>query len=104
MAVDVVVGAPAWDRVWSLPLWFDSVRANVDPERTGLVFVVPASDTPTRDAIAQLSSDFGWVEVIRDRGRQLPREERPADRHMTLAAARNQILRVVANVRPRWYV
>lgn len=104
MAVDTVVGAPAWDRAWALPLWFESVRANVDPANTGLVFVVPASDTPTRDAIARLSEDFNWVEVIRDRGKQLPREERPGERHATLAAARNQILQVVAGVRPRWFI
>lgn len=104
MAVDLVIGAPAWDRAWSLPLWMASVRANVDPENTGLVFVVPAADAPTRDAIAALTADFNWVEVMRDRGAQLPRDERPATQHRTLATARNQILQIVAKVRPKYYL
>lgn len=104
MSASIVIGAPAWDRAWSLPLWFESVRANVDPADTGLVFVVPASDASTRDAIAALSVGFDWVEVIRDRGTQLPREERPQERHASLAATRNQILQVVAGVRPEHYI
>lgn len=102
--VELVIGAPAWDRAWSLPLWFESVRANVDPANTGLVFVVPPTDTGTREVIAALSAGFSWVEVIRDRGKQSPREERPATRHETLAQARNQILRVVTSVRPQHYL
>ncbi len=104
MAVDLIIGAPAWDRAWALPLWMSSVRANVDPSSTGLIFVVPATDTATRDAITAQTTDFNWVEVIRDRGVQLPRDERPAQRHKTLADARNQILRVVARVRPKHYL
>lgn len=100
----LVVGAPAWDRAWALPLWFESLRANVDPSSTGLVFVIPASDTPTREIVAELSRDFDWVEVMRDRGDQLTREERPALRHQTLAAARNQILSVVAKAQPERFL
>lgn len=69
-----------------------------------MVFVVPAADTPTRDAIATLTTGFNWVEVIRDRGVQLPRDERPPQRHATLAIARNQILQIVVRVRPRHYL
>lgn len=104
MAVDLVIGAPAWDRAWSLPLWFQSVRANVHPPDTGLVFVVPPTDDGTREVINELSSGFDWVEVIRDRGTQLQRAERPAERHATLAAARNAILQVVERVQPRHYL
>jgi hypothetical protein len=100
----LVVGAPAWDRSWSLPLWFQSVRANVDPAQTGLVFVVPPTDTLTRDAIADLSMDFSWVEIQRDHGPQLTRAERPAQHHETLARARNQILRVVERAKPDRYI
>jgi hypothetical protein len=99
-----VVGAPAWDRAWSLPLWFESVRANVDPADTGLVFVVPAADASTREAIARHSEGFRWVEVIRDRGKQSTRQERPSTNHETLAAARNAILQHVARVRPERFV
>lgn len=104
MAVCTVVGAPAWDRAWSLPLWFESVRANCDEADTGLVFVVPASDGGTREAITGLSEGFAWVEVLRDRGEPLGREERPRDGHRTLASARNQILQIVNRVRPLRYV
>lgn len=104
MAVDTVIGAPAWDRAWCFPLWMASVRANVDPDTTGLVFVVPAADTATRTAITRLTADFNWVEVIRDRGVQLPRDERPGEKHRTLATARNQILQIVAKVRPKHYL
>lgn len=102
--VEFIVGAPVWDRAWSLPLWFQSVRANVDPAVTGLCFVVPPSDDATRDAIARLSWGFAWVEVLRDRGPQVAREDRSANNHRTLARARNQILQVVERVRPRWFV
>jgi hypothetical protein len=69
-----------------------------------LVFVVPPTDTDTRDLIADLSEDFSWVEVLRDRGPQLRRTERPRDGHQTLAAARNQILQVVERVKPDHYL
>jgi hypothetical protein len=101
---EIVIGAPAWDRAWSLPLWFRSVRANVDPSTTGLVFVVPADDASTRDAIASLSRGFDWVEVLRDRSPQFGRAERVANRHESLARARNQILGVVSRVRPGHYL
>jgi hypothetical protein len=102
--VELVVGTPAWDRAWALPLWFDSVRANVDPERTGLAFVVPASDASTREAIAGLSEGFAWVEILRDRGDQSGREERAATKFTTLAHARNMLLQVVNRVRPEHYI
>lgn len=102
-ALPLIVGAPVWDRAWSLPLWFQSVRANVDPSSTGLVFVVPSTDTPTREAIAALSWGFAWVEVLRDRGVQSVRSDRPGTGHATLAAARNQILQVVSRVQPARY-
>jgi hypothetical protein len=103
-SVDLVVAAPAWDRAWSLPLWFESVRANCDPATTGLAFVVPAADALTRDAIGELSGGFAWVEVLRDRGEQSRREERPETRHETLAAARNQLLSFASRVRPAHYL
>lgn len=104
MTVDLVIGAPAWDRAWALPIWFANVRACVDPATTGLVFVVPPTDTATREAIASLSYGFDFVEVIRDRGPQLRRDERPEGRHVTLALARNSILGVVERVRPAHYL
>lgn len=102
--LDYVIGTPAWDRAWSLPLWFDSVRSNVDPAKTGLVFVVPASDASTREAITKLSDGFRWVEVLRDRGEQLGRQERATQRHATLAAARNQIMGIVNAAQPEHYL
>jgi hypothetical protein len=101
---DLVVGAPAWDRAWSMPLWFESVKANCDPARTGLVFVVPSTDDATRNVIAAHADDFSWVEVLRDQGVQSTRQERPATNHETLARARNAILRVVERVSPRRYL
>jgi len=65
--VDIVVGAPSWKKSWSLPLWFDSLRANVDPAKTGLTFVVPAQDHATREIIANLSDGFAWIEIQRDK-------------------------------------
>jgi hypothetical protein len=100
----LVIGAPAWDRAWSLPLWFESVRANVNPAETGLVFVVPPNDSPTRDAIADLSSGFDWVEVLRDPGAPSNRQDRPGTGHRNLADARNRILKVVERVRPDRYL
>lgn len=100
----LVIGAPAWDRSWSLPLWFASVRDNVEPADTGLVFVVPASDTSTREDIASLSTGFRWVEVLRDRGTPFGRTDRPKTDHQTLATARNQILQVVERVKPCHYL
>lgn len=99
----LVIGAPAWDRAWSLPLWFESVRSNVDPEATGLVFVVPPTDAATREVIAELSRDFAWTEVLRDRGVQSTRSDRPSTEHLTLAQARNQVLQVVSRVQPAHY-
>lgn len=104
MSLELVIGAPAWDRAWSLPLWFQSVRASVDPGVTGLVFVVPSSDDATRDAIADLSSGFRWVDVLRDQGPQSSRHERPATEHRNLATVRNQILRVVERASPDHYL
>lgn len=103
-AVSTVIGTPAWDRAWCLPLWFRSVRANVDPADTGLVFVVPSTDYHTREAIAKYSEGFRWVEILRDRNTPVPRESRPATDHKALAAARNQILKVVSRVQPRLFV
>ena len=104
LPTDLIVGCPAWDRAWALPTWFASVRANVDPAKTGLVFVIPASDVLTREIIDKLSTGFSWIEVLRDRGVQSGRSERPDTRHETLAAARNQVMQVVAAVRPVHYL
>lgn len=102
--LDLIIGAPVWDRSWSLPLYAESVRANVHPGSTGMVFVIPPSDTSSREAVGRLFHDFKWVEVIRDRNPPHLRSERAEDRHMTLAIARNQILRVVHNVRPKHFL
>lgn len=100
----LIVGAPAWDRAWCLPLWFQSVLANVDPSETGLVFVVPPADTATREVIEALSRPFAWFEVLRDRGMPKSRSERPGEGHAVLAVARNQILQIVEHVQPRHFV
>lgn len=104
MSLDLIIGAPAWDRAWSLPIWFESVRANVNPADTGLVFVVPSTDDATRDTIAAFSVGFQWVEILRDQGPQASRQERPATEHRTLAMARNQILRVVERAAPERFL
>jgi hypothetical protein len=68
------------------------------------VFVVPPNDAATRDVIADHAEDFGWVEVLRDRGHQSGREDRPSTGHQNLASVRNQILQVVERVRPRRFL
>lgn len=99
-----VVGAPVWDRAWSLPLWFDSVEANVPKAETGLVFVVPPTDQTSRDVIRERSEGFAFCEVLRDKHKPFDREHRGEQKHTTLAAARNQILVEVNKVRPEWYI
>jgi hypothetical protein len=100
-----VVGCPAWDRAWSLDLWFKSVRANVDPQTTGLVFVVPPEDDATRAAIRDHEDGFAWVEVLRDRHEPYDRAERGSvDNHRTLAAARNRLLAVAHRTGPTKFI
>ena len=102
MAVDLVIAAPVWDRAWCLELWIESVRANVDPKTTGLVFVCPSSDVATRSAIAEHTDGFAWVEVTRDKLQQSSRQDRHEQQHMALAAARNQALAIAIRACPKW--
>ena len=103
--VKYIVGCPAWERAWSLPLWFESVKANVPPEDTGLLFVVPPPDQMTRDAINRLSGDFAWCDVMRDKHAQFDRDKRgTADHHRTLALARNQIMAKVNQIGPEVFI
>lgn len=103
--IKYVIGCPAWDRAWSLPLWFESVRANVDPDETGLAFVIPASDPFTREIVNELAKDFAWLHVERDRNEQFDRDHRAEDdNHTTLATARNQLLREVNKTKPQHYL
>jgi hypothetical protein len=103
VTTDLVVGCPVWDRAWSLPLWFDSVLANVQPERTGLAFVIPANDYATREVIAERCTPFAWCEVVRDRYEQFDREHRQTNNHASLAQARNHLLAIVNRVGPAFY-
>lgn len=99
-----VVGAPVWDRAWSLPLWFDAVEANVPKAETGLLFVVPPMDQATRDMIAERGKGFAFCDVLRDKHKPFDREHRGEQKHATLAAARNQLLTEVNKIRPDLYV
>lgn len=91
---DLVIGCPAADKAWCLPLWFESVRQNVDPAKTGLVFVAPAADSAAREEIERHVSDFAWAEVLRDRGAE--------DNNSALTL--NQLLHEVTGIRPRRYL
>lgn len=104
MSLELVVGAPVWDRGWCLDIWFDSVCANVTPSKTGLVFVVPPEDQRTRDVIERRGAEFAFVEVVRDRAPAHDRRERLEDNHATLARARNALLKEVQQVGPKWYL
>lgn len=105
MSIEYLVGCPAWNRAWSLDLWFESLRANLETDKTGLVFVVPPADETTRAAIARNADDFAWVEVMRDKGEPFDREDRAEDNeHLTLATARNRLLGLAARTRPRRFI
>lgn len=100
-----VIGCPAWERAWSLELWFQSVMDNVSARDTGLVFVVPSTDQHTREVINEYAGAFAWLEVQRDRNEQYDRLKRGEDdTHQTLAMARNQILQVVNGAKPEWFI
>lgn len=103
--IDYLVGCPAWDRAWSLDLWFQSLRSNLEPSKTGLIFVVPPMDESTRDAIDKNSGGFAWVEILRDKNAQYDREDRSEqDNHEALAMARNRLLAVAHKTRPRKFI
>jgi hypothetical protein len=104
MTTELVVGAPIWDRSWCLPLWFDSLEANVDKHKTGLVFVVPPTDALSREVIDDRATGYKFVEVLRDKHGQHDRDLRRQDNFATLAAARNVLLQHVSRIRPRWYL
>lgn len=105
--LEYLVACPAWDRSWSLDLWFQSVRDNVDPAKTALAFVVPPEDEATRETIRQHTeqNDFAWVEVMRDKNAQFDRDERSSEnKHHTLAVARNRLLGLACKTRPRRFL
>lgn len=103
--IDYLVGCPAWNRAWSLDLWFASLRDNLDPGTTGLVFVVPPADEATRSVISANAKDFAWVDIMRDKHAQFDRDDRSEDdQHHTLAVARNRLLGVAAKTRPRRFI
>jgi hypothetical protein len=101
---ELVIGAPVWDRGWALPLWFEAVRANCEPDKTGLLFVVPGNDLISRESIFERCEDFAWCEVLRDKNPTYDRTTRQATRHKSLAMARNQLLQHVNQVRPDFYL
>lgn len=102
--VKLVVGCPVWDRAWALDHWFDSLRANCDPAETGLVFVVPPTDTASRDKINKNKDGFAFCEIVPDRNPQYDRQLRQNDKHESLARARNTLLKHVAAVAPEFYL
>lgn len=105
MSIDYLVGCPAWNRAWSLDLWFESLRANLDTSKTGLAFVVPPADETTRAAIDRNAGDFAWVEIMRDKNEPFDREDRAEDNeHRTLATARNRLLALAVRTRPRRFI
>lgn len=97
-----VVGCPVWELDWALDLWFESVLANVPSDETGLVLVVPPTETSARDVIAQYADRFRWVEVMRDRRPILRRTAE--DRHKYMALARNQILQHLPGTRCEYFI
>ena len=65
---DLVVGAQIREQAWAVPLWLDSICANVPTDSTGLVLVVAPSDQTTREVVRDYADRFAWVEVMRDKG------------------------------------
>lgn len=104
MSVELIVGSPSWNTHAVLPLWFQSLRHNVDPSKTGLVFSVPADDGLTRDLIAEHSEGFAWVEILRDRGEPVSRDRRAEKMHSVRSRARNQILQTAALADPPFFL
>lgn len=100
----LVIGAPVWNRSWALPAWFDSVRANCEPDAVGLIFVVPPSDAHSREVIDERGRGFAFVEVLRDKYEQFDRAVRRHDNHTSLAAARNMLITHVCQVGPEWFL
>lgn len=103
MSSPLVIGAPAWKAELTLPLWFESVKANVNPADTGLVFSVPAEDAKTRAVIDAYAPEFKWVSVERDRSEPVPREDRSLTNHKERARARNQVLATAQAARADWF-
>lgn len=105
MKLDFVIGAVSWKKSWSLPLFFESVRANVDPAKTGLAFVVPAQDTATREMIRAHSEGFAWVEIQRDKTVPFdPEKVGTHYHHRAMASAKNWIISQAIKTRPRYFI
>lgn len=105
MSLDFVIGAPSWKRSWSLPLWFESVRANVNPAKTGLAFVVPAQDVATREVIRSMATDFAWVDIQRDKNVPLDIDQLGTMyHHRAMASAKNWIISNAIRTKPRWFI
>lgn len=98
----MVIGCLVGSKDWALEVWFESVRRNVEPEDTGLIFVVPPTETPARDIINEQGEDFAFVEVMRDKRHNL--EDEQDTMHSQHAAARNQMLRHLPGLRPSYYL
>lgn len=103
--IDFVIGAPSWKKAWSLPLWFESVRANVDPSRTGLAFVVPQQDTSTRDTIEALAGGFKWVDIQRDKFFKFDADKIGTfHHHKAMAIAKNCVMSQAIKTTPKYFI
>lgn len=95
-----VVGSLVGDDDWALPLWFQSLQANLPVTNTGLVFVVPNMETPARELIAEHAADFAWCEILRDKHDL----REPDPDHRAAADARNRMLHEAVRSGATWYL
>lgn len=103
-AVDLIIGAPVWDRSFCLDIWFQSVFANVDTKKTGVMFVVPVNDRASRDIIDNYGGEFVFCHVIADKNVPYDRYHRQKDKFSTLAQARNRLLFEASRIDPEFYL
>lgn len=94
-----IVGCVVRDQDWALPLWFESVKANMPLEETGVVMVVPPEESMARDYIKDGKEGFAWVSVERDK-REGPLVDPHECHYKQEGDAWNQILAHLSGVRP----
>lgn len=100
----IVVGAPVHQRAWILPSWFDHLAAQDNSSELTIVLNYGPGDDETLDVI-QRESRFEQIVVIESEGLEHhANRDWGLERFDVMAQLRNDLLAVVRNLRPDFFL